>query len=146
MHKVGDVLRFPKKPRTYFGVIRVTGDGYEMTTLTKKKTANGEVFVTKGGSTVYLLRKTQADSKYRVGHQAKGFALSAVLPAFEEGTMKMPESIRQELDVIDASLSPENLSCDGELPRSEVRKRYNSLTKRRSEILLELGFWVEPQY
>lgn len=146
MYKTGDVLRFPNKPRTYFGITRVTGDGYEMTTLTKKKTANGEVFVTKGGSTVYILRKAQADSKYRVGQQAKGFALSAVLPTFDEATMKVPESTRQELNIIDASLSPENLSCDGELPRSEVRKRYNALTKRRSEILLALGFWVEPQY
>ena len=31
-------------------------------------------------------------------------------------------------DSIDAELSPENLTCDGELPRSQVQARYRSLT------------------
>jgi hypothetical protein len=30
-------------------------------------------------------------------------------------------------DMIDSSLSPENLTCDGELPRSEVNRRYKEL-------------------
>jgi hypothetical protein len=30
---------------------------------------------------------------------------------------------------IDADLSPENLSCDGELPRSQVQAKYTRLTK-----------------
>ena len=30
-------------------------------------------------------------------------------------------------DVIDAALSPENLTCDGELPRAEVNRRYKEL-------------------
>jgi len=30
-------------------------------------------------------------------------------------------------DMIDAALSPENLTCDGELPRAEVQRRYNEL-------------------
>ena len=30
-------------------------------------------------------------------------------------------------DMIDAALSPENLTCDGELPRSQVQARYNEL-------------------
>ena len=35
---------------------------------------------------------------------------------------------RQALaDMIDASLSPENLTCDGELPRAEVARRYKEL-------------------
>ena len=35
---------------------------------------------------------------------------------------------RQALaDMIDASLSPENLTCDGELSRTEVNRRYNEL-------------------
>jgi hypothetical protein len=29
---------------------------------------------------------------------------------------------------IDCALSPENLSCDGELPRAEVNRRYRELT------------------
>ena len=31
-------------------------------------------------------------------------------------------------DMIDSSLSPENLTCDGELPRAEVNRRYKELT------------------
>ncbi len=30
-------------------------------------------------------------------------------------------------DMIDGCLSPENLTCDGELPRSEVQRRYREL-------------------
>jgi hypothetical protein len=29
--------------------------------------------------------------------------------------------------MIDAALSPENLTCDGELPRAEVNRRYREL-------------------
>lgn len=36
---------------------------------------------------------------------------------------------RQALaNMIDSALSPENLTCDGELPRAEVTRRYNHLT------------------
>jgi len=38
---------------------------------------------------------------------------------------------------IDADLSPENLSCDGELAASQVRARYRTLSKC-AEQLLEL--------
>jgi hypothetical protein len=42
---------------------------------------------------------------------------------------------RQKIaDMIDADLSPENLSCDGELPASQVRARYNNLIKVASEL------------
>jgi hypothetical protein len=37
-------------------------------------------------------------------------------------------------DSLDADLSPENLTCDGELPRAEVQKRYNFLTKAAKEL------------
>lgn len=30
-------------------------------------------------------------------------------------------------DSLDCDLSPENLSCDGELPRGEVQRRYRAL-------------------
>ena len=35
---------------------------------------------------------------------------------------------------IDSELSPENLTCDGELPRSQVQARYKSLTKAAFEL------------
>ncbi len=42
---------------------------------------------------------------------------------------------RQKIaDSIDADLSPENLTCDGELPRAEVQRRYNFLTRCAQEL------------
>jgi hypothetical protein len=36
---------------------------------------------------------------------------------------------------LDADLSPENLTCDGELPRAEVARRYKTLTKAAQELV-----------
>ena len=42
---------------------------------------------------------------------------------------------RQQLaDDISCSLSPENLTCDGELPRSVVQKKYAMLTRVRQQL------------
>ena len=42
---------------------------------------------------------------------------------------------RQKIaDSIDADLSPENLTCDGELPRSVVQARYRELTQAAKEL------------
>ena len=42
---------------------------------------------------------------------------------------------RQQLaDDISCSLSPENLTCDGELPRSVVQKKYQMLTRVRQQL------------
>jgi hypothetical protein len=38
-------------------------------------------------------------------------------------------------DMIDNSLSPENLTCDGELSRSQVQQKYNYLTRVAQELL-----------
>jgi len=56
---------------------------------------------------------------------------------------------RQRLaDKIDADLSPENLSCDGELPMSQVNARYRALTAAARD-LVKLDPSVErymPEY
>jgi len=36
---------------------------------------------------------------------------------------------------IDSDLSPENLTCDGELPRSQVQARYKQLTTAAKELI-----------
>lgn len=36
---------------------------------------------------------------------------------------------------IDCDLSPENLTCDGELPRSQVQARYKQLTQAAKELI-----------
>ena len=42
---------------------------------------------------------------------------------------------RQEVaDCIDAELSPENLTCDGELTRSQVQARYRALTSAARDL------------
>lgn len=42
---------------------------------------------------------------------------------------------RQEIaNSLDADLSPENLTCDGELTRSQVQTKYNFLTRAASEL------------
>jgi len=38
-------------------------------------------------------------------------------------------------DMIDSSLSPEILTCDGELPRAEVNRRYRELTQAAKELV-----------
>jgi hypothetical protein len=38
-------------------------------------------------------------------------------------------------DMIDCALSPENLSCDGELPRAEVNRRYRELTAAARDLV-----------
>ena len=43
---------------------------------------------------------------------------------------------RQKIaSIIDSKLSPENLSCDGELPRSQVQARYRSLSRAAAQLL-----------
>ena len=36
---------------------------------------------------------------------------------------------------IDSALSPENLSCDGELPRSQVNAKFKFLTKAAEQLM-----------
>jgi hypothetical protein len=38
-------------------------------------------------------------------------------------------------EMIDCALSPENLSCDGELPRAEVNRRYKELTSAAKDLI-----------
>ncbi len=37
-------------------------------------------------------------------------------------------------DMLDSALSPENLTCDGELPRAEVNRRYTQLTRAATQL------------
>ena len=44
------------------------------------------------------------------------------------------EDRKKIAESLDADLSPENLSCDGELTRSQVQTKYNFLTRAASEL------------
>ena len=52
--------------------------------------------------------------------------------AYEVATAQGRERVAK---MIDAKLSPENLSCDGELPRAEVNRRYRALTSAAQDLL-----------
>jgi hypothetical protein len=52
--------------------------------------------------------------------------------AFEVATVAGRERVAK---MIDAKLSPENLSCDGELPRSQVQARYRALTAAAQDLV-----------
>jgi len=45
----------------------------------------------------------------------------------EQYEIKTAAGRQRVADMIDSSLSPENLTCDGELPRAEVNRRYKEL-------------------
>ncbi len=48
---------------------------------------------------------------------------------------------RQKIaDMIDSDLSPENLTCDGELSRTAVNRRYQELVRCQSELMA-----IDPQ-
>jgi hypothetical protein len=43
---------------------------------------------------------------------------------------------RQEVaNSLDSDLSPENLTCDGELPRSQVQAKYRQLSKAAEQLI-----------
>ena len=56
---------------------------------------------------------------------------------FGQKALSLQESVdRQRIaDSIDADLSPENLTCDGELSRSQVQTRYRALTAAAKELM-----------
>jgi hypothetical protein len=45
----------------------------------------------------------------------------------EQFEIKTAAGRQRVADMIDAALSPENLTCDGELPRAEVNRRFKEL-------------------
>lgn len=51
---------------------------------------------------------------------------------YEINTAKGREFVARN---IDSALSPENLSCDGELPRAEVNRRYRALTAAARDLV-----------
>lgn len=49
-------------------------------------------------------------------------------------TLLDPKDRQQLADDISSALSPENLTCDGELPRSVVQKKWQMLTQVRQQL------------
>ena len=49
--------------------------------------------------------------------------------------IKTAQGRKRVAEHIDAALSPENLTCDGELPRSQVQARYKALTNAAKDLI-----------
>jgi hypothetical protein len=52
----------------------------------------------------------------------------------KELTLTDAQDRQRIADIIDSALSPENLTCDGELPRSEINRRYRELMAVAKEL------------
>jgi len=52
----------------------------------------------------------------------------------EQFEIKTAKGRQRVADMIDSSLSPENLTCDGELPRAEVNRRYKELSTAAKQL------------
>ncbi len=53
----------------------------------------------------------------------------------EQFEIKTAYGRKRVAERLDSCLSPENLSCDGELPRAEVQRRYKELTAAANELI-----------
>jgi hypothetical protein len=53
----------------------------------------------------------------------------------EQYEIKTAQGRKQVAEMIDSCLSPENLTCDGELPRAEVNRRYKELTTAARQLI-----------
>ena len=52
----------------------------------------------------------------------------------EQFEIKTAKGRQRVADSLDSDLSPENLSCDGELPRSQVQAKYRQLSAAAKEL------------
>ena len=52
----------------------------------------------------------------------------------KEYEIQTPKGRQEVADCLDCDLSPETLSCDGELTRSQVQARYRTLTQAAKEL------------
>jgi hypothetical protein len=53
----------------------------------------------------------------------------------EQFEVKTASGRKRVAERLDSCLSPENLTCDGELPRAEVQRRYKELTAAAKDLI-----------
>ena len=53
----------------------------------------------------------------------------------EQYEIQTAQGRRRVAEMIDSSLSPEHLTCDGELPRTEINRRYKELTTAAKQLI-----------
>jgi hypothetical protein len=141
--KIGDKVLFgrPNGEKTLGVVEKVNAKFLKIRTLESRGDKNaGVVWI------VYLsLVEHAGDNQAPVIHQPSA-------PRSDFQSTPAPKKPRTEQDLvralieIDIQLSPENLSCDGEVPRSVWRKRAASLEAEQARLFAELGSLVFAQY
>ena len=57
---------------------------------------------------------------------------------------RLTTEIKKKFIELDNQLSPENISCDGELSRTEVNRRYSQLMRKWRALERLIGRKVEP--
>ncbi len=66
--------------------------------------------------------------------------------------MPLPKDLHEQFLNLACALSPENLTCDGELPRAEVNRRHASLMRQWAALEARAGrkvtegeVWAQPR-
>lgn len=59
-------------------------------------------------------------------------------------TPERKKQLMKELLSLECQLSPENLTCDGELPAGAIRRRFKQLSTAKAKVVQELGY--EPSF
>ena len=57
--------------------------------------------------------------------------------------MVLTQAVKEKFMTLACKLSPENLCCDGELPKAEVRRRFRNLSGEWRALERKLGRVVE---
>jgi len=60
------------------------------------------------------------------------------LKMFGQACLELPKDAKKIMEMLDSDMSPENVSCDGELSRAEVNKKMNFLKSVERELATHL--------
>tara|TARA_Y100000310_G_scaffold209423_1_gene210029 strand:- start:4538 stop:4993 length:456 start_codon:yes stop_codon:yes gene_type:complete len=64
---------------------------------------------------------------------------TAMFPPKKAASGKTTEELMRAIDIVYCALSPENLTCDGELSRTASMHRYRSLKRQLRALFAEIG-------
>lgn len=73
------------------------------------------------------------------GYKLPAEAVKAALGVNKPHDRRPETVILRELARVECDLSPENLTCDGELPRAAVNRKLAHLNRQKQELIEELG-------
>jgi len=105
--------------------------------------ANAKTITVRQTESRGTMRDYPVGSIWRVGRSmVKPVGSSAVLPS-TPAVKRADSVILKEIGDVYCELSPENLTCDGELSGAQVRRKLAALNGRLKALCSELGRWVD---